>query len=201
MLILLARHGETNANREGRYQGQIDTVLNNRGKEQAQNLAKVLNEYPIEEVYTSDLTRAQETAAIALGSEINSFNSSPLFREYSFGVIEGLTKEEISQRYPYLYKKLINKNHSFIIPGAEDMSCLNRRLVEAEKLFRKSNKKCLLLVSHGRFINAFLSYLINSVKSPPFYFPVGNASLSVINIASNKNELLIYNDTTHINKY
>ena len=95
--LLLARHGETDWNRDGRWQGHSNTSLNARGKEQAQALADELTE-EIDVVYSSDLARARETAEIVadrLGLDIR---LDPRLRERSFGSWEGLTGPEIEER-------------------------------------------------------------------------------------------------------
>jgi broad specificity phosphatase PhoE len=95
--LLLARHGETDWNRDGRWQGHSNTSLNARGREQARGLAGELTE-KIDVVYSSDLARARETAEIVadrLGLEIE---LDPRLRERGFGSWEGLTRSEIEER-------------------------------------------------------------------------------------------------------
>jgi len=96
--ILLVRHGETDWNRDGRWQGGSDTRLNDLGREQAQALAEQLDG-SIDAVYSSDLARARETAEIVaakLGLEVR---VDPRLRERSFGSWEGLTTAEIEDRF------------------------------------------------------------------------------------------------------
>jgi broad specificity phosphatase PhoE len=93
--ILLARHGETDWNRDGRFQGHADPPLNDRGREQARRLAETLDGEPLDALYASDLRRAAETAAIVgakLGLEV-SLEAS--LREIDVGSWLGRTREEI----------------------------------------------------------------------------------------------------------
>ena len=95
--LLLARHGETDWNREGRWQGGSDTSLNERGREQAHELAKQLDS--VDAIYSSDLARARETAEIvarALGVDVR---LDPRLRERSFGDWEGLIAAQIEERF------------------------------------------------------------------------------------------------------
>jgi broad specificity phosphatase PhoE len=95
--LLLVRHGETDWNRDGRWQGQSDTPLNELGRRQAHELAAALDD--VDAVYSSDLGRARETAEILadrLGMEIH---VDPRLRERSFGAWEGLTTAEIEDRF------------------------------------------------------------------------------------------------------
>jgi broad specificity phosphatase PhoE len=95
--ILLARHGETDWNRDGRWQGHSNTSLNRRGKEQARKLAEELSE-EIDVVYSSDLARARETAEIVAGRLGLDVRVDERLRERGFGSWEGLTRPEIEER-------------------------------------------------------------------------------------------------------
>ena len=98
--IVLVRHGETDWNRERRYQGHADTTLNDAGRRQAHELASVLRSEGIGAVYTSPLRRAAETAAIVadrLGLEAHELGA---LREIDVGDWQGLTVDEVRMRYP-----------------------------------------------------------------------------------------------------
>jgi broad specificity phosphatase PhoE len=95
--LLLARHGETDWNRDGRFQGHADTSLNARGREQAHELAEEVN--GVEVIYSSDLKRAIETAEVVaerLGLEVT---VDSRLRERGFGAWEGLTRAEIEASF------------------------------------------------------------------------------------------------------
>jgi probable phosphoglycerate mutase len=96
--LLLVRHGETDWNAERRWQGHTDVPLNARGREQAHALASDLADEPPHAIYTSDLSRARETAEIvgdALGLPVV---ADPDLREIDVGSREGLTAEEVGER-------------------------------------------------------------------------------------------------------
>jgi broad specificity phosphatase PhoE len=98
--LLLARHGETDWNRERRFQGHADRPLNDVGRRQASELAELLRVDAIATVYTSPLKRASETACIIstqLGLEPRELEA---LREIDVGDWEGLTIEEVRARYP-----------------------------------------------------------------------------------------------------
>jgi broad specificity phosphatase PhoE len=95
--LLLVRHGETDWNRDGRWQGHSDTALNDAGREQARLLARELSDVDV--VYSSDLARARETAEILaeeLGLEVR---LDPRLRERGFGAWEGRTTAEIEAAF------------------------------------------------------------------------------------------------------
>ncbi|HHX77939.1 MAG TPA: histidine phosphatase family protein, partial [Firmicutes bacterium] len=94
MLLLLARHGETIANAENRFQGQTDYPLSAKGEKQSLALAEAVSAYPLKGIYASDLTRARMTGIVAAKKLGLPLSCQPLFREYRFGIIEGLTRSE-----------------------------------------------------------------------------------------------------------
>ena len=96
--LLLARHGETEWNREERYQGHADPPLNETGRAQAEQLAEQLAGEPLEAVYSSDLRRAADTAEI-VGARIGlRVEREPGLREIDVGSWQGLTKAQIDGR-------------------------------------------------------------------------------------------------------
>jgi probable phosphoglycerate mutase len=98
--ILLARHGETDWNRERRVQGHADEPLNDAGRAQARELAAVLAQEVFDAIYASDLSRAHETARIVAEHHGLAVTAVPDLRERHFGSWEGHTEIEILQRFP-----------------------------------------------------------------------------------------------------
>jgi broad specificity phosphatase PhoE len=95
--LLLTRHGETDWNAAGRWQGHSDTPLNEAGRRQARALAELLD--GVDAVYSSDLARARETAEIVAERLGLPVRLDPRLRERGFGSWEGLTTTEIEQRF------------------------------------------------------------------------------------------------------
>jgi 2,3-bisphosphoglycerate-dependent phosphoglycerate mutase len=98
--IHLARHGETDWNREVRWQGHLDPPLNAVGREQARALAEALADEPIAAVYSSDLRRALETAEIVAGRLKLAVHADASLRELDVGAWAGHTLAELRGRYP-----------------------------------------------------------------------------------------------------
>src|SRR5580698_2711061 len=99
-LVFLARHGETDWNVAGRWQGHTDVPLNANGRAQALSVAEALRGAGLSGVVSSDLSRARETAKIvgeSLGVEVAYLDAD--LRERTFGVFEGLTRDECEQRH------------------------------------------------------------------------------------------------------
>src|SRR6186997_3178407 len=98
--ILLVRHGQTDWNAAGRWQGHEDIPLNATGLEQARALANHLRARPISAVYSSDLKRAQMTGAAIAEALGLALKTDPRWRELHLGVFQGLTTPEINAKYP-----------------------------------------------------------------------------------------------------
>ena len=92
------RHGETDWNRQHRFQGQIDVPLNAAGRAQAERLAQRLAHEVFDVVVSSDLQRARSTAELAAAGR--AIVSEPLWREQAFGVLEGLDASTIIEQHP-----------------------------------------------------------------------------------------------------
>lgn len=93
-MLLFVRHGETDWNLDGRYQGHADVQLNERGRTQARALAEALAAEPVDAIYTSDLSRARDTAEIVAARLGITVVADPDLREIDVGAVEGLTFDE-----------------------------------------------------------------------------------------------------------
>jgi probable phosphoglycerate mutase len=173
--VYLARHGETDWNRQNRWQGQTDIPLNEAGREQAWRLADRLRGLGIARIEASDLLRARETAAIvasALG--IGELGTHAALRERCFGVFEGLTQEECAARYPEAWARY-REDPRQAPPGAEpreEVLARVRAAVRALVMARPAGRGATLLVGHG----GALRLLLGAEVGRPFP-PIGNAAV------------------------
>lgn len=127
--LILARHGETDWNREGRYQGRRDIALNSAGREQAAMLAQSLGGVRLSAVYASPLSRARETAAAAAGNL--PVNIVPELAEINHGEWEGLLATEVAQRWPGVFQAWREAPHTARMPGGETLGEVEERASEA----------------------------------------------------------------------
>ena len=119
MKILLARHGETPWNAEGRYQGQIDIPLSDNGIRQAKLLGERLNDISVTRAVASPLSRARVTAELALGekrAQMLQFDAG--LKEIAHGDWEGLLASEIRERDPQRLLAWRETPESVLMPGA-----------------------------------------------------------------------------------
>jgi len=148
--FLFIRHGETDWNRQQRFQGQIDVPLNALGRAQAARLAERLAGDPADVLVCSDLQRARETAeplAAAWGAEAL---AEPAMREQAFGVLEGLDVPTIKQRHADLWAQWLVHQADFALPGGESLRQFHRRVIDGvSALARAHPGQTVAVVTHG----------------------------------------------------
>ena len=127
-IIYITRHGETEWNAEGRIQGHTDVPLSERGREQAQMLARRLAGVRIDAAYSSDLSRAAETARVALGERDVPLAFTSDLREYNKGVFEGMTAAEYQRKFPHLFEASMENDLDFAPPEGETIRETSHRL-------------------------------------------------------------------------
>jgi 2,3-bisphosphoglycerate-dependent phosphoglycerate mutase len=142
--LLLARHGETDWNRERRLQGSTDIPLNDLGRTQAKRLATELEDVELTAIYSSDLQRARETAEIVAAAKKLRVHADRGLRERSFGSWEGLTRQEIAERFGDL------EHHD----GESDEDVRSRVLAVMHRIVTSNPEGNVLVVSHGSALNA-----------------------------------------------
>ncbi len=147
--LVLIRHGETDWNVEGRYQGQADPPLNARGVAQAQELARRLQGVGLDLLYSSPLRRARQTAEIiaqALGIPLY---LEPRLKEIAQGEWETLLVTEIQERYPELFQRWETEPWSVQIPGGETLAQVQERVYQAvDEILARHPGKTIGLVAH-----------------------------------------------------
>lgn len=148
--LCLVRHGQTDWNLEGRYQGQSDVPLNENGFVQAMQLAEQLKGETFAAIYSSDLLRARQTAqpvAKMLGMPVQ---IEPRLREINQGEWEGVLVEDIRARYAELWSQRTVDPASVRPPGGETVGEVAARVYAAlDDIARLFPTERALIVSHG----------------------------------------------------
>lgn len=165
-VIYLARHGETDWNRQNRWQGHTDVALNDLGRGQAAALAERLRAHDLVRAYASDLGRARETAEIVariLGIPL--LGTDARLRERSFGLFEGLTAEECEAQHPEHWRRY-RAERTHLPPGAEAQRDVLERMRAAVHDLSRAAEGPALLVSHGSAIRALVAELTRAPCGP-----------------------------------
>jgi broad specificity phosphatase PhoE len=154
--ILLARHGETDWNREGRWQGWADAPLNDTGRTQARGLAEQLRSTPFDVVYSSDLSRAYETAEIVAATHGVPVIADAGLREIDVGSWSGLTRAELQERFPDGDR-----------PDGETREQHRERVCAAVHGIARSNLgRRILIVTHGGTMRALREHVSDGPHQP-----------------------------------
>ncbi len=201
--LLLVRHGETDWNREGRYQGHALVSLNEEGRVQARRLAERLRGAGIEALYSSDLPRAYQTAQIigeALGMETRVMKA---LREVDMGAWTGLTLEEVEAKFPQHLQEwhcdpLRTKRRE-----GESYLDLYQRVVRAGREIGEAHpNQAVLMVTHGGNVKclvlAALGMNLDRALEVVESFAVDNASLTILEYGGERFFLRLLNDTCHL---
>ena len=163
--LWLLRHGETDWNLAGRFQGHTDIELNDTGRAQARAVVERLRPLAIERVTSSDMRRARETAEIiaaALPASLTEHERD--LRERCYGVFEGLTRQECAERHPAVWAE--HQRGNYVDPeGAEPRPLVMERLVAAVTRVVERHGE-IAIVTHGGAIRAFLEAACDQ-KVPP----------------------------------
>ncbi|MES2962240.1 MAG: histidine phosphatase family protein [Bdellovibrionota bacterium] len=169
--LFIFRHGETDWNKAGRFQGNTDIPLNETGRRQAEALRRFFAVNRVDAFMSSDLSRALETAKIA-GLD----HSVPLvvdrrLRETSLGQAEGLTREEIVTRMGAdvleHWAEVFPPNPDFRFPGGESKAEHLARLLEGiEDVVKKHPYERWGIASHGGAMRRLIHHLSPDMDSP-----------------------------------
>jgi len=181
MRLLMVRHGITDWNAQGRYQGQSNLPLNSEGRKQAEALARRLSQEGISAVYTSDLQRATQTAQAIAEKQAAPLVFEPRLREIHFGRWEGLTHDEIGRCDPVALAEWERDFPRATPTGGETLAQLTGRVEPVLKDIReKYMDKTILLVSHAGPMQVLLCLALGLPVEKFWQFQVAPASLSEI---------------------
>ncbi len=152
-LVILARHGESDWNASGRFQGRADRPLTELGRRQAENLATRLAHLPLEAVYASDLRRALDTAEIVARQQGLEVESVSDLCEIDVGSWSGLTREEAEHRFPDGYRRWLDRGVGW--DDGETYEELGDRVAAAvQRLAARHPGARILVVTHGGVLRA-----------------------------------------------
>jgi probable phosphoglycerate mutase len=149
----LVRHGETDWNLGNRFQGHADPPLNRTGRAQARELAVALADHRFDAVYSSPLRRAFETAEIIAAAHGLQPVPDAGLREVDVGEWEGLTREEVEERFPEQHRRWLAFGQGW--DGGETYEEMGRRVVATLlEIAPRHGGETILCVAHGGPIRA-----------------------------------------------
>jgi broad specificity phosphatase PhoE len=197
--LLLIRHGQTDWNVEGRWQGHIDVPLNDTGKRQAERLAHRLRTWPIAAVYSSDLRRAAATAGIIAAPLRLEPVTDSRWRERHGGAFQGLTREEIRANLPDAWQRL--SQGVVEPPGGETRAALHDRIVAAfTHMCAQHRDEMVAVVSHGGALRVLVAHVLGLRAQRRMALSLrGNTGLTIVEVDDMDNATLVcLNDVAHL---
>lgn len=198
MRLILARHGETSWNRARRNQGRNPTELNSRGIRQARNTARALRLFPIHALHSSPLRRAMQTAE-TIGESL----SLPIIpvedlKEMDLGRLDGLTGDEMQQRFPEIVDKWRKDPSSVQMPGGESLSQVQERAWRTlDRMRCDSPGEHVAAVTHNFVIGVIVLRVLRLPLSAFQRIRIELGSLTTLEHARNRWRLVYLNETLH----
>ncbi len=201
--VLLVRHGQSKGNAERRFGGHTATPLSARGRKQAEATARTLKAESLTAIYSSDLTRAVETARPLSNLTRLPINDTSAFRERSVGVMEGLTFEDAAQQHPEQYAALLRRDFEHVLTGGESYrQLLDRAREKLDDIIEENRGGKIAVFSHTGTICILALHLMGALDSPelkPVWIASGNCGISRFELrADGFVRVLNLNDTSHL---
>ncbi len=201
--ILLARHGETEWNAIRRVQGWTDIPLSAKGQAQAEALAARLSKTHLAAVYSSDLSRAVQTAAPSAKQHGLTVQPVPGLREKGFGDWEGLNQADLERDYPDLWHRYhVARDLSALVPGGETWPQVQERLSAVLRRILSAHPgpdETVLLVGHGGSGRLVILEALQAALPTLLCLHLDNASLSRLDFHKpGDSRVLFLNDTSHL---
>lgn len=197
--ILVARHGQTESNRDGRFCGHAETALTDLGRAQAAALGQRLGALPIAACYTSDFSRAVETAAIALAGRDITPQIDPDLREISYGEWELRRERDVARSHPEEFGRMRAEDPAWQPPGGESTAMVRARTFAALlRIARRHNHETALIVAHGTAIQCMLAEVLGMRPEFTFRFAIANCALSEVTVVRAKPTVTLLNETLHL---
>jgi len=197
--FVVIRHGETDWNREQRFQGQIDVPLNAAGRRQAQRLAEALAGARVDLLLSSDLQRARQTAQPLERVLSRATQTHAGWREQSFGVLEGLDVPTIKTRHPALWSQWLRHDADYALPDGESVRQFHARVLAAlRELARDHAGKTLLLVTHGGVLDMLWRTAHGLSLSGPRACAIPNTGINRLRWRGGTLDILRWADDAHL---
>ena len=200
MKLVLVRHGETDWNKLGKFQGHHDIALNSRGVAQAQETAQAVVQWKHSAIFSSPLLRTMQVA-----QEISQLSGMPVvqvpgFRELSLGDLEGVTGEEMRSGWPHVYAAWRDDPASVVMPNGESLADLQERawssLVELERTHAEDD--ALIVVSHNFAIRSMIGKTLGMPLANFHRMWLSLSSICIIESDQRGWRLVSYNSTCHL---
>jgi len=178
--IFLVRHGETDWNREGRFQGQMDIPLNGTGLVQARSVAEALKDVSLDRIVASPLSRARETARpLAELKGLRAELSEGLI-EIGHGLWEGRTSGEVEAEWPGRLEAWHTRPETVVMPGEESLEDVQNRAWPALLRVAEGKGENIAVFTHDAVLKVLLMNVLDCPLSSFWKFQLANGSITLL---------------------
>ena len=197
--VLAIRHGQTAWNAQSRIQGHTDIGLDTEGLRQARALGSALADAGIDAIYASDLARALQTAQAVAERTGLAVSAEPGLRERGFGVFEGLTHADVTQRWPDAAQRWRRRDPDYGPDGGETLAAFYARSVAcAERLAARHAGQTVAIVTHGGVLDCLYRAATRASLQAPRTWQLGNAVINRLLHSPQGFALVGWNDAMHL---
>lgn len=203
--LILIRHGETDWNRELRFQGHVDVPLNATGHEQARRLAERLaaEQLVVDHLVCSDLIRTRQTATPSLqvllpALSIDTLTDSGL-REQSFGIVDGLRVDDVKADHADAWERWLRFEADYGMPGGETTRQFHTRVMDAvRRIAQQYQGQKVMVVTHGGVLDMIWRTARGTGLDGPRQSDIPNAGLNRVRVDGDAVQVLDWADVRHL---
>lgn len=197
--VLLVRHGETEWNVQGRYQGQVDTDLSPRGREQGQKLAAALKDLPIDRFFAGPLKRAYETAEMCAAYHHLPVTADERLTEIAHGTWEGRYSEDIAKTDGPLLEAWHKAPETVTMPEGESLEDVRVRVRAAfDDYAARFDGETILVAAHDAVNKAIIIDLLGMSLSRFWQVKQDNTCVNVLEYENGTWRVVTLNSTAHL---
>ena len=200
-MFYIVRHGETDWNAAGRWQGQTDIPLNDLGRRQASGLIDYFRTIPLDRVIASSLSRAHETAQIAVSAHPGlTVEADWRWREFHAGLLEGKTWPQMHIEHPDIIAGLETDWYGQVFPEGESRRQLQTRVAEVfNEILADGRGQHVAIFTHGTTIRVLLAHLFpETYTSPANHPPIPNTAVTVVQAIAGRVTMVSPPHTPHL---
>lgn len=199
--LIVIRHGETHWNIEGKWQGHEDSPLTDNGVNQAKAVARQLQRYKIDALYSSDLGRAMQTAEIIAKPHQLKIQPDPRIRERHLGNFQGLTLKEMKSQYPHEYLKHTSRDANYKAPGGESKEQQYKRSIHFfSEIVGKHPNQTIVIITHGGVVDCLFKHVMGLPLDKPRSYILFNTAINIFSCEKDDWKLLTFGDISHLNQ-
>ena len=197
--LILVRHALTVDNQKSRLSGHIDSSISEEGREQIDKITNYLKDFDIDKIYTTTSSRTKDTVKKLSELKFIEIIGKESLKEISFGDFEGLTFDEIKDKYPKEFQDMIEKGYEYKYPNGESLiDSYNRVCIELDNIISNNDDRTILICSHGGTIRNIITYLISNSYKYHWNFKIDNGSVTILEVQDGFTVITAMNNTSFI---